>query len=278
MNNNERKSIPNRFKNKAAIVTGGSSGIGLAIAEQLCAEGASVLFTGLEQEDGHTVEKQLREKSYDVVFLHGDMMEESFCKETVEKAVGTWGKIDYLVNNAFSFVGKGLDATTEDWQRSYFVGPVAYARMVQNVFEPMKAAGGGAVVNICSISGHIAQVNRWTYNSAKGAVLTMTKCQALDLAKYNIRVNSVSPAFIWTRECERGAQLDGGGKAKWGPIWGEMHMLGRCGEPVEVAGPVLFLLSDDASFITGTDLPIDGGYLGMGPEGIGKTTLNAGSV
>lgn len=274
----QRKTIQNRFQDKIAIVTGGSSGIGLAVVRELCKEGASVLFTGIEQADGQAVAQELASNGHDTVFLQGDMSDESFCKRSVEEAVNRWGKVDYLINNAFSFVGKGLDAKTEDWQRSYFVGPVAYARMVQNVFEPMQRVGGGAVVNVCSISGHIAQINRWTYNSAKGAVLTMTKCQALDLAKYKIRVNSVSPALIWTRESERSAQLDGGGREKWDPIWGETHMLERCGEPVEVAGPVLFLLSDDASFITGTDLAIDGGYLGMGPEGIGKNTLNGGSV
>jgi NAD(P)-dependent dehydrogenase (short-subunit alcohol dehydrogenase family) len=272
------KAVPNRFEHKVSIVTGGSSGIGLAVVRELCQEGASVLFTGLEIDDGAAVEEKLKEQGYDAVFLHGDMMDESFCRVTVDRAVKQWGKVHYLVNNAFSFVGKGMDAKTEDWMRSYFVGPIAYARMVQNVVKPMQDAGGGAIVNVSSVSAHIAQINRWTYNSAKGAVNQLTKCQALDLAKYNIRVNSVSPGFIWTREVERGSQLDGGGKAKWGRIWGETHMLGRCGEPIEAARPILFLLSDDASFITGTDLRVDGGYLGMGPEGIGKNTLNAGSV
>jgi NAD(P)-dependent dehydrogenase (short-subunit alcohol dehydrogenase family) len=100
---------------------------------------------------------------------------------------------------------------------------------------------------------------------------------ALDLAKYGIRVNSVSPGWIWTREVYKAAEIDGGGREKWDPIWGEYHMLERCGEPIECAGPTLFLLSDDASFITATDLAIDGGYMGMGPEGLGKTTVLAGS-
>jgi NAD(P)-dependent dehydrogenase (short-subunit alcohol dehydrogenase family) len=90
-------------------------------------------------------------------------------------------------------------------------------------------------------------------------------------------VNSVSPGWIWTREVYKAAALDGGGREKWDPIWGEYHMLGRCGEPIECAGPVLFLLSDDASFITASDLPVDGGDNGMGPEGLGKTTVLAGS-
>jgi NAD(P)-dependent dehydrogenase (short-subunit alcohol dehydrogenase family) len=141
----------------------------------------------------------------------------------------------------------------------------------------MKQQSGGAIVNMSSISAFIAQPNRWTYNAAKGAVHNLTKCMAYDLAPYNIRVNSVSPGWIWTREVLKAAEIGGGGRERWDPIWGEYHMLRRCGEPIECAGPTLFLLSDDASFITATDLAIDGGYMGMGPEGLGKTTVLAGS-
>jgi NAD(P)-dependent dehydrogenase (short-subunit alcohol dehydrogenase family) len=272
----ERKAVKERFKGKVAIVTGGSAGRGYAIVKELCREGACVSFTG-RSDIGFETEKNLKGKGYDVQFLQGDMMDETFCEETVKETLKKWGKVNYLVNNAFSFAAKGTDAQHDDWQRSYFAGPVAYARMVQQVLKPMKKEGGGAIVNMSSISGHIAQINRWTYNASKGAVNQLTKCQALDLAKYNIRVNSISPAWIWTREVNKAARIDGGGKEKWEPIWGQYHMLERCGEPIECAGPTLFLLSDDASFITGADLPIDGGYLAMGPEGIGKTTVIAGS-
>ena len=271
-----RTAILNRFKDKVAIVTGGASGIGRAITEELCKEGAKVAFTGIS-ETGQATAKTLADAGCDVLFLQGDMIEESFCMQIVDKTLRRWGRVNYLVNNAFSFTAKGLDATREDWERVLMVGPVGYATMAQCVVEPMRAQGGGAIVNNSSVSGHIAQVDRWTYNVAKGAVHNLTKCMALDLAKYNIRVNSISPAWIWTREVQKAADLDGGGREKWEPIWGEFHMLRRCAEPVECAGPVLFLLSDDASFITGSDLPVDGGYLGMGPEGIGKLTRMAGS-
>ncbi len=273
---NKRKAIADRFKDKVALVTGGSSGIGRSIVEELCKEGASVAFTGIS-EIGEKTSAELGETGFDVLFCRGDMVDEAFCRHIVDRTIEAFGKIHYLVNNAFSFVAKGMDATTEDWMRSYTVGPIGYARMVQNVVPAMKQAGGGAIVNMSSISAFQAQPNRWTYNSAKGAVHTMTKNMALDLAKYNIRVNSVSPGWIWTREVYKAADMDGGGREKWDPIWGQYHMLERCGEPVECAGPVLFLLSDDASFITGTDLPIDAGYQSMGPEGLGKTTVIAGS-
>ena len=271
-----RTPFTDRFKNNVVIVTGGSSGIGRSVVEELCREGASVAFTGIS-DIGFTTEEELKKEGFNVIFLKGDMMEEAFCMEIVEKALKEFGRIDYLINNAFSFVAAGLEAKTEDWHRSLFVGPVAYARMVQNVVDPMRKAGGGAIVNVSSISGQIAQIDRWTYNAAKGAVNQLTKCQALDLAQYTIRVNSVSPGWIWTREALKAANMDGGGQEKWDPIWGKYHMLRRCGIPVECAGPILFLLSNDASFITGTDLLVDGGYLAMGPEGLGETSVIAGS-
>ncbi|MBM3190287.1 MAG: SDR family oxidoreductase [Chloroflexi bacterium] len=271
-----RVAVKERFRDKVAIVTGGASGIGRAIVEELCKEGASVAFSGIST-IGETTAKELGEQGYDVLFVQGDMAEEAFCQRLVSETLARWGKINYLVNNAFSFTAKALDATREDWERIFMVGPVGYATMAALVAEPMRQQGGGAIVNVSSISAFIAQPHRWTYNAAKGAVHNLTKCMALDLAPYGIRVNSISPGWIWTREVYKAANLDGGGREKWDPIWGEYHMLGRCGEPVECAGPTLFLLSDDASFITGTDLAVDGGYQGLGPEGLGKTTVIAGS-
>jgi NAD(P)-dependent dehydrogenase (short-subunit alcohol dehydrogenase family) len=271
-----RELVNGRFEDKVAIVTGGSSGIGRAIVEELCKEGCSVGFTGIS-DIGVTRERELTEAGHDVLFCRGDMAEEDFCRSVVERVLDRWNRINYLVNNAFSFAAKGLDATREDWERVFFVGPVAYALMAQLVAEPIKKQGGGAIVNMSSISAFVAQPNRWTYNAAKGAVNNLTRCMALDLSEHGIRVNSVSPGWIWTREVYKAAEIGGGGREKWDPIWGEYHVLRRCGEPIEVAGPTLFLLSDDASFITATDLAVDGGYMGMGPEGLGKTTILAGS-
>ncbi|MHB0859345.1 MAG: SDR family NAD(P)-dependent oxidoreductase [Anaerolineae bacterium] len=272
-----RSAMGVRFQGRVAIVTGGASGIGRAIVEELCKEGAAVAFSGISA-TGEGTASNLAAQGYDVLFCQGDMCDEAFCRDLVEATLARWGKLHYLVNNAFSFTAKALDATRADWERTFLVGPVAYATMGALVAEPMHREGGGAIVNMSSISAFIAQPHRWTYNAAKGAVHNLTKCMALDLAPYGIRVNSISPGWIWTREVYKAADLDGGGREKWDPIWGEYHMLGRCGEPVECAGPTLFLLSDDASFITATDLAVDGGYQGMGPEGLGKTTVIAGST
>ena len=268
-----RTPVARRFAGKVALVTGATHGIGHAIALELLREGAEVVATGLpaDVEEGRAA---FRAVGFAPLVVAGDLADETFRRELVAQTLARHGRVDCLVNNAFSFLAKGLDATPEDFARSFNVGPVAFASLIQLVAEPMTRQGGGAVVNVSSISAWIAQPNRWTYNLAKGAVAQLTRCAALDLAPHRIRVNSVSPGWIWTREVDKAA---GGDREKFDPIWGQFHMLGRMGHPVEIAGPVLFLLSDDASFITGTDLPVDGGYNGLGPEGLGQNTKIAGT-
>ena len=268
-----RQAITGRFSGKVIIVTGGTHGIGLAVALELLREGAKLVVSGLRADEAEG-RAAFAASGFSPLIVAGDLMEAHFCRELVRAALTLHGRVDGLVNNAFSFLAKGLDATPADFARSFGVGPVAFALLTQQVAEPMKRQGGGAIVNVSSISAWVAQPNRWTYNLAKGAVTQLTRCAALDLAPHRIRVNSVSPGWIWTREVDKAA---GGDREKWDPIWGQFHMLGRMGHPVEIAGPVLFLLSDDASFITGTDLPVDGGYNGLGPEGLGQHTKIAGS-
>ncbi|MBL4701634.1 MAG: SDR family oxidoreductase [Phycisphaeraceae bacterium] len=265
--------IKDRFKDKIAIITGGTAGIGLATARQLGLEGAKVLITGLP-DDGQDAITDLQNEGIQALTLLGDMANGDFCQQVVETAISQWGGVDYLVNNAFSFIAKGLDATRQDWRYSFEVGPFGYAAMIQRVSKSMQQRNGGAIVNISSISGAVAQTHRWTYNCAKGAVNQLTRCAALDLAPAGIRVNSISPGWIWTREVEKAARGD---RQKYDPIWGSYHMFRRLGEPIECARAILFLLSDDASFITGTDLPVDGGYQSMGPEAHGDTAVVAGT-
>jgi NAD(P)-dependent dehydrogenase (short-subunit alcohol dehydrogenase family) len=272
----DRQPVPNRFKGKVALVSGGASGIGRATARELCREGAAVVIVDLSAA-GQAVADDFSRAGYEMLFYQGDVANPATARGAVAAALARWGRLNYLFNNAFSFTAKGLDAAPEDWDRIMQVGPIGYANMAQAAVEALKQAGGGAIVNVSSISAFIAQPNRWTYNAAKGAVHTLTKCMAFDLAPYHIRVNSISPGWIWTAEVLKAAALDGGGREKWDPIWGQYHMLRRCGEPVECAAAALFLLSDDASFITGADLAVDGGYMGMGPEGLGLTSSFAGS-
>ncbi len=268
-----RTPLKDRFKDKVALVTGGTNGIGRAIALELLREGAQVAVSGLPQdvEEGRAA---FEAAGFSPLIVAGDMSEEAFCRKLVSDTAAKFGRLDYLVNNAFSFIAKGLDAKREDFLYSLEVGPLGFALMIQLTSEEMKKNGGGAVVNVSSISSWVAQPNRWTYNMSKGAVTQLTRCAAMDLASENIRVNSISPGWIWTREVDKAAGND---REKFDPVWGRYHMFARMGHPVEMAGPALFLLSNDASFITGTDLPVDGGYNGMGPEGLGESSKIAGS-
>ncbi len=151
---------------------------------------------------------------------------------------------------------------------------MAYATMGQQVFPHMQKQGAGAIVNMSSISAHIAQPDRWTYNAAKGAVNQLTRCMALDMAP-KVRVNTCSPGWIWTREVDKAA---GGDREKWGPVWGKFHMLRRLGTVEECASVTAFLLSDEAWFVTSAELMVDGGYRGMGSEGLGEASSFAGSA
>jgi len=187
---------------KAAVVTGGSRGIGYACVERLLEEGVKVLFTGRSQEKGKKAMEILNKKYKDMYFLTGDMASEGFCIQTIKTAIEKFGRLDYLLNNAFPFTSESLDATREDWLHTLESGPIAYATMIQNYVKFRGKDTPGSIINMSSVSGHVAQPGRWTYNSAKGAVGMLTKCAAFDLAP-KIRVNTVSPGWVWGDEIEK---------------------------------------------------------------------------
>lgn len=249
----------NTFAGTTAVITGGASGIGRASAEAFVAAGTHVVL--LDRDAQRLAETAATLGAATAV--HGDVSRWEACQAAARAAQATGRPIRALVNCAATFLAKAEDATAEDWDTSLGVNVKGTALMVASIVPLLRAAGGGAIVNVASISGYIAQPHRWTYNATKGAVLALTRCQALDLARDGIRVNSVSPGTIWTPEVER---ITGGDRAAWEPVFGPQHMLGRVGEPGEVAGVILFLCGPGASFITGADLLVDGGYVGMGHD------------
>jgi len=202
----------------------------------------------------------LRTEDLEALFVETDISNEDDCRRVCDEAVRAFGRLDILVNNAAIFVLKGLEATVDDWQRSLSVNIVGTAQMSKYASEHMKQSGGGAIVNLGSISSFVAQPSFIAYSSTKAAIVQMTRNMALDLAPFNIRVNCVCPGTILTRATENHMALVGMSKEDFIAAEAPKHLLNRVGDPREVAYPILFLASDEASFITGTHLMVDGGY------------------
>ena len=245
---------------KVAIVTGGATKIGAAVVAAFQRAGTRVVIADIDVAGGQAVAAQ---HPKDVLFVNTDLANDASIAHCVQQTVNAFGGIDFLVNVACVYTDNALEASREDWLSSYNVNVVGSVMMLKAVCPHMVKRGGGAVVNFGSISAKVAQTGRWLYPVTKAAVLQLTRNEAMDLAPSKIRVNSVSPGWTWSRVMD---ELTHGDKAKTNRVGGPFHLLGRIGEPEEVAQAVLFLCSSNASFITGTDLAVDGGYSAMGPE------------
>jgi NAD(P)-dependent dehydrogenase (short-subunit alcohol dehydrogenase family) len=248
------------LKNKVAIVTGGATLIGAEVVRAFHGAGTKVTIADINAKDGEAIAKAL---GANVLFVQTDLAEDKQIASCVEKTVKAFGGVDFLVNLACVYIDNALASTREEWLASYNVNVVGGAMMLQTVRPHMVKRGGGVVVNFGSISAKVAQTGRWLYPVTKAAILQLTRNEAMDLAADKIRVNSVSPGWTWCRLMD---ELTHGDKVKTNKVGGAFHLLGRVGEPREVADAVLFLCSNHASFITGTDLAVDGGYSAMGPE------------
>lgn len=252
--------MANRLQGKVAIVTGGSAGIGQATAVLFAEEGAKVVISNPSAPAGEECAAMIRNQGGDAIFVRTDISSEDDCRNVCDEAVKNFGRLDVLVNNGAVFILKGLEATVADWQRMLSVNIMGTALMSKFAAEYMKQVGGGAIVNLGSISSFVAQPSFITYSSTKGAILQMTRNMAMDLAPFNIRVNCVCPGTILTRASEEHMARVGVTKEEFIAAEAPKHLLNRVGDPREVAYPILFLASDEASFITGTHLMVDGGY------------------
>ncbi|MFN7921390.1 MAG: SDR family oxidoreductase [Bryobacteraceae bacterium] len=251
-----------RLKDQVAIITGIGAGIGEACAIRFAEEGARLVLNDIHAANGQKVLDRVRGMGAVAELVVADVSKPDQAEAISNKAMEAFGQIDILVNNAADFTQKSIeDASLEDWQRVYGVNVFGTALVAKAAIPHMKARRKGSIVNVASMSGVIAQPNFSTYSSSKGAVITLTRCMALDLAPFNIRVNTVCPGCILTSASYREIERLGMTFEQWRDKVAPGHMLNRLGEPREAANAILFLASDESSFITATDLMVDGGYI-----------------
>jgi len=252
-----------RLANKTAIITGAGAGIGEAIAIRFAEEGARLVLNDISQPAGDATLRKVKDLGAQAVLVVADISKELGASAISQQAVGSFGGIDILVNNAADFTQKNVEqADVADWQKVLGINVIGTALVSKHAIPHMKTRGGGSIVNIASMSAVIAQPDFATYNTSKGAVLTMTKCMALDFAPFKIRVNSICPGCILTSASYREIERMGLTFEQWRDRVAPLHMLNRLGEPREVANAALFLASDEASFVTSAHLMVDGGYTG----------------
>ncbi len=248
-----------RMTGRIALITGGGGEIGSAIARRFSAEGARVAVADLDLAKAEKAAADIRAAGGEALALQVDVGDPLSAQAAVARTVEAYGGLTTLVNTAAAVTPDGTAETLplEEWEKALRINYTGAFIMCKYATPPMRKAGGGAIVNIASQLGHLHVAGRAAYCSSKAALIAFTQVLAMDFACDGIRANSISPGFILTDRSSRRS----GGKEKARRMQGPKHLLNRPGEVEDIAAGAAYLASDDAAFVTGTDLLIDGGYV-----------------
>lgn len=248
-----------RLQNKVALVTGGTSGIGEAAAELFAREGANVAITGRSESRGHGVTARILESGGKAIFVRTDVRHAAECKRAVDATLDSFGRLDVLFNNAGIFYPQTtLECSEEEWDLQIDINLKGTFLMSKYALEPMIAQGSGVIINNSSGWGLVGGDRAVAYCASKGGIVLLTKAMAIDHGRQGIRVNCICPGDVDTPMLPEDARRRG---LEWKTYLAgcENRPMGRIGTPEEIAKAVLFLASDDSSFMTGAALVVDGG-------------------
>jgi len=247
------------FKEKVAVITGGTSGIGLSTAIMLAKGGATIVVVGRSENKGAKALVQLTPIKENCIFIAADVSKTSACRQVIQETVSRWGHLDILVNSAGVFMEKPIAAVSEaDYHRVMDINVKGTFFMCQSALPEIRNAGGGAIVNVSSDSGVMGNTTCSLYCASKGAVTIFTKALAVDVARENIRVNCVCPGDILTPMFDKEATRSDDPHGYLDKIQ-RHYPVGRVGTPEEVAATICFLASETAPFVVGAAWSIDGG-------------------
>jgi NAD(P)-dependent dehydrogenase (short-subunit alcohol dehydrogenase family) len=249
--------MQNAYTDKIVLITGGTSGIGKVTAIAFADAGAKVVLTGRREKEGAEVVAEVEKTGGTAAFIRTDVAKEADVVKAIDFVLSTHGRLDVAFNNAgVEIVGPLEQVTEEQYRRTFDINVWGVLNAMKHEVPAMLKKGGGAIVNVSSIAGHIGMAQASIYVATKHAVEGLTKAVAVEFAKQGIRVNAVAPGAIDTEMVDRFAGKEGDSR-NW---LISQHPVGRLGAPEEVAAAVLYLASDAAKFTTGTVLAVDGGW------------------
>jgi len=247
-----------RLKDKVAVITGAGGGLGSVAANRFCLEGAKVVVNDINADRGQKVVNDIKESGGNAVFVEADIRKVEECKKLIKSAVDAFGRVDVLFNNAGLELMKSLhEYSEEDYESVVGLHLKGSFFCIRYVLPVMMDRGGGSIINMGSIAGLSGFIKEAAYCAAKGGLVNLTRYVALEYAPYNIRCNCICPGVVATEMIGRVMEQDPDLVQKSV----DMHPMGRMAKPEEIADATVFLASDEASFITGVSLPVDGGYL-----------------